>query len=63
MSLEVGLTVRSFERLHFCSSKITEDVRKYAAEQEFSDEQALQTGMQQKCKEFTAAGAEVYSKA
>jgi phosphomethylpyrimidine synthase len=43
--------------------KITEDVRKYAAEQELSDEQALQAGMEQKSKEFTAAGAEVYSKA
>lgn len=43
--------------------KITEDVRKYAAEQELSDEQALTAGMAQKSKEFAAAGAEVYSKA
>ena len=48
---------------HFCSMKITEDVRKYAAEQELSDEQALQSGMEQKSREFNNAGAEIYSKA
>jgi len=45
---------------HFCSMKITEDVRKYAAEQGVSDEQALRTGMEQKSKEFVEKGAEVY---
>ncbi|MGC4016077.1 MAG: phosphomethylpyrimidine synthase ThiC [Luteolibacter sp.] len=45
---------------HFCSMKITEDVRKYAAEQGLSEEQALQAGMDEKSKEFTEAGAEVY---
>jgi phosphomethylpyrimidine synthase len=48
---------------HFCSMKITEDVRKYAAEQELSDEQALSAGMEQKSREFSEAGAEIYSKA
>jgi phosphomethylpyrimidine synthase len=48
---------------HFCSMKITEDVRKYAAEQEMSEDQALQAGMEQKAREFTEAGAEIYSKA
>jgi len=43
--------------------KITEDVRKYPAERELSNEQALQTGMQEKSKEFAGAGAEIYSKA
>jgi len=43
--------------------KITEDVRKYAAEQELSDAQALTTGMEQKSREFAEAGAEIYSKA
>ena len=42
--------------------KITEDVRKYAAEQELSAEQALSAGLNQKAKEFTAAGAEIYAK-
>jgi len=48
---------------HFCSMKITEDGRKYAAEQRVSDEQALQAGMEQKSREFSEAGAEIYSKA
>jgi phosphomethylpyrimidine synthase len=47
---------------HFCSMKITEDVRKYAAEQKISEEEALQTGLEQKAAEFTKAGAELYSK-
>ncbi len=48
---------------HFCSMKITEDVRKYAAEQELSESEALRAGMEQKSREFAEAGAEVYSKA
>jgi len=47
---------------HFCSMKITEDVRKFAAEQKLSGE-ALRAGMEQKAREFTEAGAEIYSKA
>ena len=43
--------------------KITEDVRKYAAEQMISEEEAIQRGMEEKSKEFVEAGAEVYSKA
>jgi phosphomethylpyrimidine synthase len=42
--------------------KITEDVRKYAAEQSISEEEALQRGMEEKSKEFVEAGAEVYAK-
>ena len=45
---------------HFCSMKITEDVRKYAAEQAISEEDALKRGMEEKSKEFVEAGAEVY---
>ena len=48
---------------HFCSMKITEDVRKFAAEQGIADEAALAEGMAQKAKEFVAQGAEVYAKA
>jgi phosphomethylpyrimidine synthase len=47
---------------HFCSMKITEDVRKYAGEQAISEEAALQHGMQEKSKEFVDKGAEVYAK-
>jgi phosphomethylpyrimidine synthase len=45
---------------HFCSMKITEDVRKFAAEQQISEEDALQVGLEQKAKEFVEKGAEVY---
>jgi len=48
---------------HFCSMKITEDVRRYAAEQGIAADQALQQGMEAKSREFVQQGAEVYSKA
>ena len=48
---------------HFCSMKITEDVRKYAAEQQLTEDEAVQAGMEQKSREFTETGAEIYSKA
>jgi phosphomethylpyrimidine synthase len=48
---------------HFCSMKITEDVRKYAAEQGIAEEEALKRGMEEKSKEFVEKGAEVYAKA
>jgi phosphomethylpyrimidine synthase len=48
---------------HFCSMKITEDVRKFAAEQGITEEAAIQKGLEQKATEFNEAGAEVYSKA
>jgi hypothetical protein len=46
-----------------CSMRITEDVRKYAAEQKLSEEDALQVGLEQKAKEFVEKGSEVYAKA
>jgi phosphomethylpyrimidine synthase len=48
---------------HFCSMKITEDVRKYAAEQGIAEEEVLKKGMEAKSKEFVEKGAEVYAKA
>jgi phosphomethylpyrimidine synthase len=48
---------------HFCSMKITEDVRKYAEEQKVSEQDALQKGMEQKAREFVEKGAEIYTKA
>ena len=47
---------------HFCSMKITEDVRKYAEEQKVSEQEALQKGMEQKAREFVEKGAEIYAK-
>ncbi len=48
---------------HFCSMKITQDVRDYAAKLGVSDEDALQKGMEVKAVEFVQKGAEIYSKA
>ncbi len=48
---------------HFCSMRITEDVRRYAAEQGLSEPEALKHGMEEKSKEFVEKGAEVYAKA
>ena len=48
---------------HFCSMKITEDVRKYAAEKGLSEAEALRTGLEEKSAEFVEKGAEVYAKA
>jgi phosphomethylpyrimidine synthase len=48
---------------HFCAMKITEDVRKYAAEQGIAEEEVLKKGMEAKSKEFIKKGAEVYAKA
>lgn len=45
-----------------CSMKITEDIRKYAAEQYLAETEALRAGMEQKAREFTEAGAEIYAK-
>ncbi len=45
---------------HFCSMKITEDVRRYAEEHGMDENEALVRGMQEKSEEFRRAGAEVY---
>jgi phosphomethylpyrimidine synthase len=47
---------------HFCSMRITEDVRKYAAEQGITEEAAIEKGLQQKATEFKEAGAEMYAR-
>jgi phosphomethylpyrimidine synthase len=47
---------------HFCFMKITEDVRKYAAEQGITEEAAIEKGLEQKATEFKEAGAEIYAK-
>jgi phosphomethylpyrimidine synthase len=47
---------------HFCSMKITQDVREYAAQQGLAETQALERGMKEKAQEFVEQGAEIYSK-
>ncbi len=47
---------------HFCSMKITEEVRRFADENGLhSDSDALKEGMAQKAREFVDSGSELYS--
>jgi len=45
-------------RTNLCSMKITEDVRKFAAEQGVDEEDALRAGMEAKAREFQEQGSE-----
>ena len=45
---------------HFCSMRISQDVRKYAAERGLGEVEALEAGMQEKSAEFLGEGARVY---
>ncbi|MFA6311510.1 MAG: phosphomethylpyrimidine synthase ThiC [Sterolibacterium sp.] len=47
---------------HFCSMKITQDVREFAAAQGVSENEALEKGMEVKAVEFIRQGGEVYRK-
>jgi len=47
---------------HFCSMKITQDVREYAAKEGLTEAAALAKGMEVKAVEFVKQGAEVYKK-
>jgi len=45
---------------HFCSMKITQDVRDYANNQGLDNQSALTRGMDEKSAQFKASGGEVY---
>jgi phosphomethylpyrimidine synthase len=45
---------------HFCSMKITDDVRKLAAERGAAEEVVLAEGLAEKSAEFRRAGGELY---
>ncbi|MFO1321925.1 MAG: phosphomethylpyrimidine synthase ThiC [Burkholderiales bacterium] len=45
---------------HFCSMKITQDVRDYAAKQGLAADKALVKGMEEKAVEFAKQGGEIY---
>ena len=47
---------------HFCSMKITQDVRDYAQKQGLANDAALKAGMQEKAVEFVKKGSEIYHK-
>ncbi|HWH27526.1 MAG TPA: phosphomethylpyrimidine synthase ThiC [Mycobacteriales bacterium] len=45
---------------HFCSMRISQDVRRYAEEKGLAEQEALAAGMAEKSAEFTASGGQVY---
>ena len=45
---------------HFCSMKITQDVREYAAGLGIDEKEALERGMLEKAEEFVERGSEIY---
>jgi len=47
---------------HFCSMKITQDVREYAAQKAIDEDLALTTGLKEKADEFMTTGGELYRK-
>jgi phosphomethylpyrimidine synthase len=48
---------------HFCSMKITQEVRDYAAAAGVAEEKAIEAGLAEKAEEFLREGGEVYKKA
>jgi phosphomethylpyrimidine synthase len=48
---------------HFCSMKITQDVRDFAARQGIDEQAAIEAGMREKAEEFKKVGSEIYVKA
>src|ERR1043166_9272009 len=47
---------------HFCSMRITEDVRRYAAEKGIDEAAAIEQGLREKAEEFQHSGSDVYAK-
>ncbi len=45
---------------HFCSMKITQDVRDYAAKKGLDEQAALEAGMKEKAEEFRRTGSKIY---
>ena len=45
---------------HFCSMKITQDIREYAKAKKLSEDDAVKTGFKQKSEEFKSSGSEIY---
>ncbi|NDD62514.1 MAG: phosphomethylpyrimidine synthase ThiC [Acidobacteria bacterium] len=48
---------------HFCSMRITQDVRDFAAQHGLETAEAIEVGMKEKSEEFRQTGAEIYIKA
>ncbi|AHF89113.1 phosphomethylpyrimidine synthase ThiC [Opitutaceae bacterium TAV5] len=48
---------------HFCSMKITDDIRRYAEEKGLATTEAIEAGLREKSAEFVQTGAEIYTAA
>jgi phosphomethylpyrimidine synthase len=48
---------------HFCSMKISQEVREFAASHHLSEQEALEKGMEEKAVEFVESGSQIYRKA
>lgn len=47
---------------HFCSMRITQDIRDYAAKNQIAEPEAITIGLEEKAKEFRESGNEIYVK-
>ena len=47
---------------HFCSMRITQDIRDYAKQQNLTEKDAIKKGLAQKAKEFQNKGNKIYNK-
>jgi phosphomethylpyrimidine synthase len=45
---------------HFCSMRITQDIREYVRKKELTDDQAITVGLEEKAQEFREAGSTIY---
>jgi phosphomethylpyrimidine synthase len=45
---------------HFCSMRISQDVRRFAEERGLTDADALQAGMREKATEYVEQGGRIY---
>jgi len=45
---------------HFCSMKISEEVREYAEKKDIDEKTAIQEGMKEKAEEFKKVGLQLY---
>ena len=61
MTARIFLSRRSLS-VGGCGMKITEDVRKYAAQHGIDESAAIERGLREKAEEFQNAGAEIYAK-
>ncbi len=60
--LPTAYCLLAFVRSHFCSMKITQDLREYAEKIGLAEDEALKKGLEEKAKAFAEAGNEIYVK-